>query len=108
MSQDPSPSSSSRPPGHGRIVAAGVLAACVLGGGLGLWARPASPAQERAEAPPPQPTSPAPSLQIVVDDTPAPIGPLLEVLPGDAPPPASSAAPAPPPVAVEPGPPPLP
>jgi hypothetical protein len=105
MRQDPLQTSPpSRPPDHGRLVAAGVLAACVLGAGLGLWARPVSPEQERAEAAPPQPVSPGPALQIVVDDTPAPIGALLEVLPGDPEPAAATEPPPPPP----PSPPPLP
>lgn len=72
-----------RPPGHGRLVLAGVVGACVLGGGLGLWARPTSPLDlERATEPQPREVAgPRPALQIVVDDEPAPLGQPLEVLP---------------------------
>jgi len=87
-----------KPPGHGRLIAAGVVGALALGAGMGLWARPASPPLPGARPPAPEVT-PRPALQIVVDDGPAPIGPLLEVLPGDAP--AHEAQPLPP-VAAEP------
>lgn len=74
--------------GGARFVAAGVVGACVLGAGLGLWARPSS--VERGEAPAPVPeveTAPDPDrrLQIVLDDAPAPIGPPLDVMPADIP-----------------------
>ena len=62
-----------------RFVIAGAFGACVLGAGLGLWARPTSPALARIAAAEPAP----PTLQVVVDDRPAPAGPLLEVLPDD-------------------------
>jgi chemotaxis protein histidine kinase CheA len=74
--------------GGGRFIIAGVVGACALGVGLGLWARPSS--AERGDAPPP----PKPEveaklsdrrLQIVLDDTPAPIGQPLEVMPADTP-----------------------
>lgn len=71
-----------------RFMAAGVAGACVLGVGLGLWARPSS--VERGEAPAPaKPEVEAAlsdrRLQIVLDDTPAPIGQPLEVMPADTP-----------------------
>jgi len=71
-----------RTAGSGRVVIAGMIGSCALGVGLGLWARPAPPAPPAAAialvAEPPRP-----ALQIVVDDTPAPMGQLLEVLPAD-------------------------
>jgi hypothetical protein len=68
-----------RPPRPGRIAIAGVFGACFLGGGLGLWARPAPETPVVvAQAEPLRP-----ALQVVVDDTPAPVGALLEVLPAD-------------------------
>ena len=79
-----------RPAGSGRMVAAGVVGALALGVGLGLWARPAPPPEASAPVAPEDLVRPA--LQIVMDDSPAPIGPLLEVLPGD----AVAAHPAPP------------
>lgn len=52
-----------------------MIAACALGSGLGLWARP------RPEpAPPTIATATPSSLQIVFDDTPAPLGRPLQVL----------------------------
>jgi len=70
----------------GRFVMAGVIGACALGVGLGLWARPATgerfgeaAAEPEAEAK----VSADRRLQIVVDDTPAPLGPPLEVMPAD-------------------------
>ncbi len=70
--------------GGGRgMVIAGVALACVLGVGLGLWARPS--AVEQGEAPPSvqpvSPPKPTGKLQVVIEDMPAPIGRLLEVLP---------------------------
>lgn len=65
---------------------AGVAGACVLGAGLGLWARPAANERGVAIAPPPQ-DAPAPApggrtLQIVVNDGPAaPVGAPIAVLP---------------------------
>jgi len=82
----------------GRLVAAGVVGAIALGAGMGLWARPAPPPQAQASAKPVAPEDIVrPALQIVVDDGPPPIGPLLEVLPGDA-----AANEAPPPLMAEP------
>ncbi|MCR5873754.1 hypothetical protein LRS10_05925 [Phenylobacterium sp. J426] len=70
--------------GGGRLVVAGVVSACALGVGFGLWARPS--AAERGDAPlPPKPEleieAPNRKLQIVLDDSPAPMGPLLDVMP---------------------------
>lgn len=70
-------------PGGARFVVAGVVGALALGVGLGLWARPADSEREGL-AKPAAATKPAGAsgrLQIVVDDTPAPIGAPLEVLP---------------------------
>ncbi|WP_293678739.1 hypothetical protein [uncultured Phenylobacterium sp.] len=69
----------SRPPGPGRLVVTGVVGACVLGVALGIWARPTAPGEADAR-PAAAKTTPRPALQIVVDDTPAPIGAPLEVL----------------------------
>jgi hypothetical protein len=63
----------------------GVAGACALGVGAGLWARPAPEDQNPSLKPapePPQAALPTRTLQIVVDDTPAPFGPPIEVLPG--------------------------
>ena len=71
--------------GPGRIVVAGVLTAMLMGGGVGLWARPVAPGEavaEDDEAAAPEDLR-RPALQIIIDDAPAPIGPLLDVLPGD-------------------------
>ncbi|MDB5468045.1 MAG: hypothetical protein JWQ46_2807 [Phenylobacterium sp.] len=64
-----------------RLMLAGVAGACVMGVGLGLWARPAAE-ERRLPTPgaPMQAVRPT-SLQIVVDDRPAPIGAPLEVMP---------------------------
>lgn len=60
----------------------GIAAACLLGAGVGLWARPG--ARERPGALQVQPAAFAPRpdrrLAIVVDDAPAPTGKPLEVL----------------------------
>jgi uncharacterized protein YecT (DUF1311 family) len=81
----------------------GIAAACLLGAGVGLWARPG--AHERPGAPPVPPTAPAykpdRKLAIVVDDTPAPVGKPLEVLAPARPRPAIT-PPGPPPAAAEP------
>lgn len=68
-----------------RMVIAGVVGACALGVGLGLWARPAP--HERRIGPAVAPLAamaaarePGQSLQIVLDDTPAPLGAPLDVL----------------------------
>ena len=66
-----------------RVLLAGVVGACALGVGAGLWARPAAderrmtPAQVKPAAAP----RPAGRLEIVLDDSPAPIGAPIEVLP---------------------------
>ena len=70
-----------------RLLFAGVAAATVMGVSLGLWARPAmSERQQTAPAPTlaPEPALGARSLQIVIDDTPAPLGAPIEVLPATA------------------------
>jgi colicin import membrane protein len=78
-----------RPPGMAarHILFAGVAGACVLGVGLGLWARPAmserqAAAAKPADAPKAVAMAPARQLEIVVDDRPAPIGKPIDVLPG--------------------------
>lgn len=82
---DASATEARRSGASGRMMAAGVVGALTLGGGLGLWARPAPPPQAMTAARPIAPEdAPRPALQIIVEDVPAPIGPLLEVLPGDA------------------------
>lgn len=82
---DASATEARRSGASGRMMAAGVVGALTLGGGLGLWARPAPPPQTLAAARAIAPEdAPRPALQIIVEDVPAPIGPLLEVLPGDA------------------------
>lgn len=72
-----------KPRGQGRFMAAGVVSAMALGVGMGLWARPAPPAVPHPATMAPE-DAPRPALQIVVDENPAPLGPLLEVLPGEA------------------------
>ena len=69
------------------LMLAGVAAAGLMGVGLGLWARPAMSERRMAAAaevhtPAAQPArEPRRQLQIVVDDSPAPIGAPIEVLP---------------------------
>ena len=70
-------------PGPGRLVAAGAVSALALGVGMGLWARPVPPETPHPTTMAPE-DAPRPALQIVVDESPAPLGPLLEVLPGEA------------------------
>jgi colicin import membrane protein/SWI/SNF-related matrix-associated actin-dependent regulator 1 of chromatin subfamily A len=75
-----------KPPGPGRLVVAGVVGACALGVGLGMWARPATPGEAKTPAAPKamahaEPARPA--LQIVLEEAAAPIGNRLEVLPAD-------------------------
>lgn len=75
--------------GGGALVAAGVVVACVLGVGLGLWARPGLHEQgdgrmAPAAQPPAEPPKPTERLQVVIDDRPTPVGQPLEVLPADA------------------------
>jgi len=81
-SEDPSPDIPGKPPSHGRLIAAGVVGALALGAGMGLWARPAPPPAPGTPMRAPE-DAPRPALQIVVDDSPPPVGQLLEVLPGD-------------------------
>lgn len=80
--ESPSPPESQSAGASGRLLLGGVAVACVLGVGLGLWARPAQ--SERRVIPPagaPQKAAPAVrSLQIVFDDRPAEIGAPLEVM----------------------------
>lgn len=77
--------------GRYRLIA-GVVGACVLGAGLGLWARPSN--LERPGSPKPAPVAavtPASAdrrIPIVIDDSPAPIGKPLDVLSASPPRPA--------------------
>src|SRR5689334_3632805 len=68
------------------LLIAGVAGACALGAGAGLWARPADVERDPtlALARPPEPPKRTGRLQIVLDDSPAPIGKPIEVLPGTA------------------------
>lgn len=91
------------PPGRarsgGRLVIAGVVGACALGIGLGLWARPAPHEGPMGPAPKPEIREaplPVRGLEIVVDDTPAPIGSPLDVLPAGVAAAVVAPAPAPP------------
>ena len=77
-------------PSRHRLLFAGVAAATVMGVSLGLWARPAMSERQQTARPPAATPEPAPRalrLQIVVDDTPAPLGAPIEVLPATASPP---------------------
>jgi hypothetical protein len=81
-SQQPPPRAANR-----LMLFAGVAGACALGVGAGLWARPADSerdphAMHVAKAAAPE--KPAGKLEIVVDDSPAPIGKPIEVLPAAA------------------------
>jgi hypothetical protein len=68
-----------------RLLFAGVAAAALMGVGLGLWARPAmSERQLAAPVAVESPPVPGRTLQIVVEDTPAPLGAPIEVLPASA------------------------
>ncbi|HEV7386510.1 MAG TPA: hypothetical protein VGN89_16620 [Phenylobacterium sp.] len=65
------------------VLFAGVAGACALGAGLGLWVRPAVSERQMAAAAPGDAVKPAArtrKLQIVVDDSPAPLGTPIEVL----------------------------
>ena len=65
-----------------RVLLAGVAAAALMGVGLGLWARPAMSERQLATAPAARPAPEARrTLQIVIDDTPAPPGAPIELLP---------------------------
>jgi hypothetical protein len=83
---------SDRRAGTGKaLLFAGVAGACVLGAGLGLWARPSDlerPGAPKAAAPVVTPISTDRRIPIVVDDSPAPIGKPLDVLTPQAPRPA--------------------
>ena len=72
-----------------QVLFAGVAGACVLGAGLGLWARPAMSERQAAAIPSAaaltaSAPAAAPRLQIVVDDRPAPVGAPIDVLPAGA------------------------
>lgn len=87
-----------RGPATRHILFAGVAGACVLGVGLGLWARPAMNERRMAAAAPVAPVKPAAptrKLQIVVDDSPAPIGKPIEVLSNSPAAPVQAAGPGP-------------
>ncbi len=90
--RDPPP-----PRRRGRAVLfAGVAGACVLGAGLGLWARPGMSERQLALTPPTPaaPAGPVRTLQVVVDNRPAPLGAPMQVLPtSDAKPAAPMALP---------------
>ena len=78
--EEPSPRSAL--PGRG-LLFAGVAAAALMGVSFGLWARPAMSERQMAL---PQVETAAPAaarrmLQIVLDDTPAPLGAPIELLP---------------------------
>lgn len=80
------PEPAKRPgPAARQVLLAGVAAACLLGVGLGLWARPAMSERQAAfAAPAAAPAKAAPAarqLAIVVDDRPAPLGAPIDVLP---------------------------
>jgi hypothetical protein len=90
MSPSSSPEDSSlKPvrPGRGLLLT-GVAAAALMGMGLGLWARPAMSERQMA-LPVVAAARPAETrmLQIVLDDTPAPLGAPIELLPRSSEPP---------------------
>lgn len=88
------PPQTPRPHRGGRnILLAGVAGACVLGVGLGLWARPQMN-ERRVGAIAPEPEAIGADtgerkLKIVVDDHPAPVGAPIQVLPAAAKAPAA-------------------
>jgi len=71
------------------ILFAGVAGACLLGAGLGLWARPAmserQAAASLAAATAPSAAAARRTLQIVVGERPAPAGAPIDVLPASTP-----------------------
>jgi uncharacterized protein YecT (DUF1311 family) len=67
------------------LLLAGVAGACALGVGLGLWARPAISERRSAQSQPAEAAPARRNIQIVVDDTPAPLGDPIEVLPAGEP-----------------------
>ena len=75
-----------------RALYGGVAGACVLGAGLGLWARPSDLERPAAAVAKPAPVVTQISIQrrlpVVVDDSPAPIGKPMDVLSGSPPRPA--------------------
>ncbi|HEX3699393.1 MAG TPA: hypothetical protein VHV27_01840 [Phenylobacterium sp.] len=86
MAHDESAAPHRERPANGRLpLLGGIACACVLGAGLGLWARPVDGEQPGPPKPPaPIVETPSPTarhLQVVVDDTPAPLGKPLDVLP---------------------------
>jgi hypothetical protein len=84
-----------------QVLLAGVAAACLLGVGLGLWARPAMSERQASIAAPaaaaPKAAPAARRLAIVVDDRPAPLGAPIDVLPTAGLQPPQAAAPQAPP-----------
>lgn len=93
MAQDESDDTPRARPATGRYrLIAGVVGACALGAGLGLWARPSDLERPGAPKPPPAPmVTPASAdrrIPIVIDDSPAPIGAPLDVLSASPPRPA--------------------
>lgn len=78
------PPSAEPPPFASRaLLWSGVAGACALGVAAGLWARPGLAERGLAVPAPEKPAAEAaePRLQIIVDDTPAPLGAPIEVLP---------------------------
>jgi hypothetical protein len=75
------------------VLFTGVAAACVLGAGLGLWARPGMGERRLAQAAPIPAAGPTRTLQVVVDDRPGPVGEPMQVLPSIAAKPAPEPAP---------------
>ncbi|MDB5477417.1 MAG: hypothetical protein JWP49_2928, partial [Phenylobacterium sp.] len=91
MVQDESAESRPRYATGKALLFAGVAGACVLGAGLGLWARPSDlerPGAPKAALPVVTPAAADRRIAIVVDDTPAPIGKPLDVLSASPPRPA--------------------
>ena len=80
---DPTPDQ--RPAVSRTLLFGGIAGACLMGAGLGLWARPAVGEHPGPAKPPPVVAEAPPTegrrLQVVVDDNPAPIGKPLDVLP---------------------------
>jgi hypothetical protein len=86
-----------RPQTPRHLLVAGVAGAVALGVGAGLWARPAEDERRLASVPQPAaPAAPRPTrqIEIVLDDTPAPIGTPIEVLPAFSTPETQASAPA--------------
>jgi len=66
--------------GGGRVLLAGVAGACVLGVGLGLWARPSMSERQTVVRLAAAPAAAMRQLRIVVAEGPAPLGAPIEVL----------------------------